>query len=278
MKTWLGLAAALLMGGTAVAQQAAPAAAPAKVTLTRLDCGRSAQPRDLAAFNDSYAMDGFKKALVASCYLIRHGDEYLLWDTGYPVAARDNPQSGLLMPRTVVEQLRTLGVDPARVGRVGISHYHGDHTGQARDFPGATLLIGAGDWAALTATERAPGVDPAPLASWVTGGGKVEQVRGDKDVWGDGSVVILDTPGHTPGHHAMLVRLKGRNILLTGDLSHFAENYATDGVPRFNTNRADTLASLHRFKAMAGALKATVIIQHEPADVAKLPAFPAAAE
>ena len=278
MKTLFSLTTAMLMGGSALAQRAAPPSTPAKVTLTRLDCGRSAQPRDLAAFNDTYAMDGFKKALVASCYLIRHGDDYLLWDTGYAVAARDNPQSGLLMPRTVVEQLRTLGVDPAKVGRVGISHYHGDHTGQARDFPSATLLIGAGDWAALTATERAPGVDPAPLAAWVTGGGKVEQVRGDKDVWGDGSVVVLDTPGHTPGHHSLLVRLKGRAFLLTGDLSHFAENYATDGIPRFNTNRADTLASLHRFKAMARALKATVIIQHEPADVAKLPAFPAAAE
>ncbi|HEU0043740.1 N-acyl homoserine lactonase family protein [Sphingomonas sp.] len=277
MKKTLIALAVVALGGAAVAQQAAPA--PVRVTLTRLDCGRSAQPRDLAAFSDTYAMDGFKKALVASCYLIRHGDEYLLWDTGYAVTARDNPQAGLLMPQTVVEQLRRLNVDPARVGRVGISHYHGDHTGQARDFARATLLIGAGDWAALTATERAPGVDPSPLAAWVSGGGKVEPVRGDKDVWGDGSVVILDTPGHTPGHHSLLVRLKGKgNVLLTGDLSHFAENYAVDGVPRFNTNRADTLASLHRFKRMAAALKATVVIQHEPADITKLPAFPQAAE
>lgn len=276
MKAWVALAGLTLEAGSVEAQQQ-PAVAPAKVTLTRLDCGRSAQPRDLAGFSDTYA--SYRKALVSSCYLIRHGDEYMLWDTGYPVAQREDPKAQLLMPLTVLDQLRRLGVDPARIGRVGISHYHGDHTGQARDFPDATLLIGAGDWTALTAAERAPGVDPTPLARWVTGGGKVEQVRGDKDVWGDGSVTILDTPGHTPGHHSLLVRLPGRGpVLLTGDLAHFIENYETNGVPRFNTNRADTLASLDRFKAIARNLKATVVIQHEPADVAKLPAFPQAAE
>ena len=274
-KLWMALAG-LALGSGVEAQQPAPAA-PAKVTLTRLDCGRSAQPRDLAGFSDTYA--SYRKALVSSCYLIRHGDEYLLWDTGYPVAMRDDPKAQLLMPLSVLDQLKRLGVEPARIGRVGISHYHGDHTGQARDFPDATLLIGAGDWAALTAAERTPGVDPAPLARWVSGGGKVEPVRGDKDVWGDSTVTILDTPGHTPGHHSLLVRLPGKGpVLLTGDLAHFTENYETNGVPRFNTNRADTLASLDRFKAIARNLKATVVIQHEPADVAKLPAFPAAAE
>ena len=272
-------AMALGSGAVVAAQQATPAAPPPRVTLTRLDCGRSAEPRDIAGFSDTNAYDGIKMALVASCYLIRHSDEYMLWDTGYPVPPKDKPQPGFLMPLSVIEQLRVLGVDPARVTRVGVSHYHGDHIGQARDFPAATLVIGANDWVALTAAERAPGVDPAPLAPWTTGGGKVEQVRGDKDVWGDGSVTLIDTPGHTPGHHSLLVRLKGKGpVLLTGDLAHFARNYAANGVPRFNTNRADTLASLDRFKQMAANLKATVVIQHDPADIAKLPPFPQAAD
>ncbi|PAX08611.1 N-acyl homoserine lactonase family protein [Sphingomonas lenta] len=250
-----------------------------KVSLTRLDCGQSKGPRDVAAFSDTHAYDGVKMPLVASCYLIRHGQDAMIWDTGYAAATRNDPKAPIRLERTVVEQLRDLGVDPARVTRIGISHYHADHTGQARDFPGATLLIGAGDWAAVSAPTPARGVDPAPLAPWVSGGGKVEQVTGDKDVFGDGSVVMIDTPGHTPGHHALLVRLRGRgNVLLTGDLAHFQRNYDTNGVPSFNTNRADTLASLDRFKRMAANLKATVVIQHEPADVAKLPAFPQAAE
>ena len=111
------------------------------------------------------------------------------------------------------------------------------------------------------------------------GGGKVEPVARDQDIFGDGSVVMLDMPGHTPGHHSLLVKLAGMGpVLLTGDQAHFQENYDSEGVPTFNTNRADTLASFDRFKALAKNLKATVIIQHEPRDVGKLPAFPKAAE
>ncbi len=111
------------------------------------------------------------------------------------------------------------------------------------------------------------------------GGGSVEPVARDKDIFGDGSVVMLDMPGHTPGHHTLLVRLTGMGpVLLSGDQAHFQENYDSAGVPTFNTNRADTLASFDRFKALAKNLKATVIIQHEPRDINKLPAFPKAAE
>jgi glyoxylase-like metal-dependent hydrolase (beta-lactamase superfamily II) len=168
-------------------------------------------------------------------------------------------------------------VTPAQVKYVGISHYHGDHTGQASQFLQATLLIGKGDWEVVTdpkQTQLAPAFKP-----WISGEGKVEPVTGDKDIFGDGSVIMLDTPGHTPGHHSLLVKLKEMgNVLLTGDLAHFHENYESNGVPTFNTNRAETIASLERFKKIAANLKATVIIQHDERDVSKLPAFPAAAK
>src|SRR5690606_34152249 len=120
----------------------------------------------------------------------------------------------------------------------------------------------------------------APFAPWTTGGGTVEALRRPQhDVFGDGTVVMVSLPGHTPGHHGLLVRLAGTgNVLLTGDVTHFHENYATDGIPDWNTDRADSLASLHRFKALADNLDATVVIQHDPRDVDTLPAFPAFAE
>jgi glyoxylase-like metal-dependent hydrolase (beta-lactamase superfamily II) len=99
----------------------------------------------------------------------------------------------------------------------------------------------------------------------------------DLDVFKDGRVVMLTTPGHTPGHNALLVRLASGPVLLTGDLYHFTEQVANRGVPPFNHNRADTLASMDRFDRIGRNLKAKVIIQHEPADIAKLPAFPKAA-
>jgi N-acyl homoserine lactone hydrolase len=98
-------------------------------------------------------------------------------------------------------------------------------------------------------------------------------------VFGDGSVIILATPGHTPGHRSLLVKLAQKGaVLITGDAVHFHENYDTDGVPSFNYDRAQTLASLARLKKIAANLNATVIIQHDARDVEKLPAFPAAAK
>jgi glyoxylase-like metal-dependent hydrolase (beta-lactamase superfamily II) len=98
-------------------------------------------------------------------------------------------------------------------------------------------------------------------------------------VFDDGTVIMLTTPGHTPGHHALLVKLKETgNVLLSGDLAHFHENYETNGVPTFNTDRAETVASIDRVKKLAANLKATVIIQHDARDVGKLPVLPAAAK
>lgn len=270
-------AVAALLLTTAQAPRPAPAA---DVELWRLDCGQ-VQVNDLNAFSDTLAYTGQRKRLVVGCYLIRHGGDYLLWDTGLPEAVIGQPVSATdamspILTTTIRAQLARIGVAPEKIGRVGISHYHFDHTGQAAGFPNATLLIGKGDHDALTA--GTPGTSSEPLKPWFGGGAKVEAVAGDKDVFGDGSVVMLNLPGHTPGHHALMVRLKGRGpVLLSGDLAHFRENYDTNGVPPFNTDRADTLASLDRFKALAGHAKATVILQHEPGDVAKLPAFPASA-
>ncbi len=276
----------LVMGAVASAAMAVGlgrAAEAERVTLTRLDCG-AVQVNRLNAFSDTDAYPGQKKRLTASCYLIRKGERYMLWDTGLPAALKGAVPSttddmGGTLSQTIPEQLAKIGVRPEQISAIGISHYHFDHIGQAAAFPNARLYIGKGDWDALTANPPAPGVDPAPLARWVTGGGAVEVVSGDKDIFGDGSVTMVDLPGHTPGHHALLVRLARTGpVLLSGDTTHFTENYATDGIPPFNTDRAASLASLDRFKKLAGNLRAKIIIQHEPADIAKLPAFPEAAD
>jgi glyoxylase-like metal-dependent hydrolase (beta-lactamase superfamily II) len=278
MKRVLQFAIPSVLLGSALAFVVTAQTAAPEVTLTRLDCGGAVMPVDVARFSDTNALEGKKVALVASCYLIKHGEEYLLWDAGYPAAAAGAQAAPPSPKASLVEQLAQLKLTPEQIKYVGISHYHGDHTGQAGSFPSATLLIGKGDWDALTAEKPAQGVNPAPVAHWISGGGKSEAVPRDKDIFNDGTVVMLDMPGHTPGHHSLLVKLKSKgNVLLSGDLVHLKENFDTNGVPSFNTNRADTLASLDRFKKMATNLKATVIIQHDPRDIGKLPSFPAAA-
>jgi N-acyl homoserine lactone hydrolase len=257
--------------------QAPPASRPA-MSLWRLDCG-DFQINDINAFmSDTSEYPARPKHLVGSCYLIRHGDTYMLWDTGMPGALIEHPDVNPVMTVTlhgrIVDQLARLDVRPEQVSIVGISHYHGDHTGQARDFPGARLLMGAADIAALRAR---PAAGQADLAHWLTGGGQLTEVQGDLDIFGDGSVVMLNMPGHTPGHHSLLIRLASGPVMLSGDTYHFAEQVAHRGVPPFNTNRAESLASMDRFDRLARNLHARVIIQHEPADIAKLPAFPEAA-
>ena len=262
--------------GYAFTSLAALAQAKPEVTLTRFsDCGTAQAPTAVnLRFSDTYAYGGLKVQFVFSCYLIKHGDRYLLWDTGHSMKAPN------VAPKvSVVDQLAQLGVKPEQIQYVGISHYHADHTGQVASFPQSTLLIGRGDWEAVANPKPAPGVNAAPFAHWISGGGKVEPLPADKDVFGDGSVIILSTPGHTPGHRSLLVKLNDMgNVLISGDLVHFHENYETNGVPWFNVSRADTLASIDRFKKLAANFKATVIIQHDARDVGKLPAFPAAAK
>jgi glyoxylase-like metal-dependent hydrolase (beta-lactamase superfamily II) len=257
--------------------QAPPAARPA-MSLWRLDCG-DFQINDINAFmSDTSEYPARPKHLVGSCYLIRHGDAYMLWDTGMPGALVGHPDVNPVMTVSlhgrILDQLARIGVRPEQVSILGISHYHGDHTGQARDFPGARLLLGAGDVAVLRGRSAEAQAD---LARWLTGGGQLTEVQGDLDVFGDGSVTMLNLPGHTPGHHALLVRLHSGPVMLSGDTYHFAEQVAHRGVPPFNTNRAESLASMDRFDRLARNLHARVIIQHEPADVARLPAFPEAA-
>jgi N-acyl homoserine lactone hydrolase len=268
---------ALGVCANALVSLSASAQAAAEVTLTRLECGTGAAPTEVnVRFSDTYAFDGLKVQLVFSCYLIKHGDDYMVWDTGQPLTA------GAVAPKTsLVDLLAQLKVKPEQVKFVGISHYHGDHIGQVDQLPKSTLLIGKGDWDVLTAPAPTPGANAAPFANWISGAGKgkVDAIALDKDVFGDGSVIMLYTPGHTPGHHALLVKLKETgNVLLSGDLVHFRENYETSGVPSFNTDHAQTVASIDRFKKLAANLKANVIIQHDARDVGKLPVMPASAK
>ena len=258
----------------ALAAATAFAQAP-EVTLTRFECG-TPRPAFLLneRFSDTYAYPGQSLQFTFSCYLIKHGNDYMIWDTGFA------PDAGPTAPKeTLAQQVEKVGVKPEQVKYVGISHYHTDHIGGAQFFPGATLLIGRGDWEGLTAAKPPEGINPALLKHWVGGGGKVEVVPTDKDVFGDGTVRMIYTPGHTPGHHSLLVMLpKMGPVILVGDAVHFRENYETNGVPFFNHDRSQTIASIDRIKKILGNLKGTVVIQHDPRDIPKLPVAPESAK
>jgi glyoxylase-like metal-dependent hydrolase (beta-lactamase superfamily II) len=269
MKRMLTMLAAGALAGLAMPAQAAD------MSLTRLDCGTPQAPTPVnQRFSDTYSYGDLKLQLVYSCYIIKHDGDYLLWDTGHAMTTPN------VAPKvSIVDQLAKLNITPEQVKYVGISHYHGDHTGQVASFPKATLLIGAREWEAITAPKPAEGVNYKPFESWAKGEGKVEALALDKDVFGDGSVIVLRTPGHTPGHQSLLVKLPQTGaVILSGDAVHFRENYDTDGVPSFNYDRAQTVASIERLKKLVAAQKAKLIIQHDARDIAMLPAFPEGAK
>ena len=273
MRTLTKLAAgAILFAGLAAPAQAAD------VSLARFaDCGTAQAPTAVnQRFSDTFAYGELKLQLTFSCYVIKHGDEYMLWDTGHAMTMPN------VAPKvSLVDQLAKIDVKPEQIKYVGISHYHADHTGQVSSFPKATLLIGTREWDAISAPKPAEGVNFKPFESWIKGDSKVEPLPLglDKDVFGDGSVIVLRTPGHTPGHSSLLVKLVQMGpVILSADSVHFRENYDSDGVPAFNYDRAQTVASLERTKKILANLKGQLIIQHDARDISKLPEFPAFAK
>ena len=260
---WLTLGVGALLSLSAVAQE---------VTLTRLDCGTGTN--DPRRFSDTYAYSETSKPFTFSCYVVRHGSDVMVWDTGYlpgSVPSATNPP--------LADLLKQINVNPEDVKYVGISHFHADHTGQLSSLKNATLLIGKGDWDGINANPPMGGANVKGFSEWIAEKRKVEPLSADKDVFGDGTVVVLRAPGHTPGHSVLLVRLKEMGpVILSGDAVHFHENYEQEGVPSFNYDRAQTLASIQRVKQLEKNLKATVIIQHDPRDISKLPPFPTAAK
>src|SRR5213594_4214380 len=200
MKTriWLAVGAGVLLSLSAAAQTAP------EVTLTRIECGTGAKPTNVAErFSDTFAYKDLNLTFTFSCYLIKHGDEYMVWDTGFAPGSNPNaPKVG------IVDRLKEAKVTAEQVKYVGISHFHGDHTGQLAPFTNATLLIGKGDWDQITSPTPMQGANVAGFKSWIDEKRKVEPLTADKDVFSDGSIVVLRTPGHTPGHSCLLVRLK----------------------------------------------------------------------
>jgi glyoxylase-like metal-dependent hydrolase (beta-lactamase superfamily II) len=243
------------------------------VSLARLDCGtpRTPVPAEVNnRFSDTQAYKDLTITIVYSCYLIKHGNEYLLWDAGHSMSA------GAQAPKvSLIDLLAAHSIKPGDIKYLAVSHYHRDHIGQANSFSQSTLLIGQGDWDVVTNSKPSPLIDPNMLSNWTEKKSQLETVIGDKDIFGDGTVVMLNTPGHTPGHHALLVKLSSYgNVILSGDLAHFRENYENNGVPVFNIDRAQTLASITRVKQLATSINAKVVIQHDWREADLLPNFP----
>jgi len=228
-------------------------------------------------FSDTGEYDGHPGQLVSPCFVVVHPSGTLLWDTGlgdHLAGKGAVPADGgvtLQVDRSLQSQLQMIGVK--RIDYLAFSHFHFDHTGNATAFRDSTWIINRHE---LDAALNDPGAFINPEHVRPSRQTKQQVIEGDHDVFGDGSVKILRAPGHTAGHHVLLLRLAGSGpLILSGDLYHTRENRHYQRVPTFNASRADTLASMNRIETLARNLGARIIVQHDPADFAALPQAPA---
>jgi glyoxylase-like metal-dependent hydrolase (beta-lactamase superfamily II) len=220
--------------------------------------------------------------LANSCYLIKHAKGWLLWETGYNesiASMKDGFPTPILhwrwnSPKSLTAQLSEIGVAPADIGHVGFSHAHPDHIGNGSLFATGTLYIQQAEYDFYLGPKGKPPSMPANFDKLRSS--KHVMLNGDYDVFGDGSVTILSTPGHTPGHQSLLVKLpKTGAVLLTGDAAHFQENFDKRRAPVQNFSKEQTLQSMDRIAAVAAANKAQIWINHDSDQTARLKKAPA---
>ena len=262
---------ALILAGLAGALPGCQVAAPPAVAhggkssverLYILNCGEGVAG-DISRWSPGVNV-GKSMDFVDSCYLIKHSQGWLLWDTGLADAIAAMPEgqrpadpraTHWRRPKTLASQLEQLGVKPSEIKYVALSHSHPDHSGNIAMFPQSMVLV-----------QKAEYEWPSPAGPRFRPELSVTKLEGDHDVFGDGSVTIIRTPGHTPGHQSLLVKLRKTGaVLLSGDAVHFKDNWDNRRVPDINDNKEQSSASMQRLADTIAKETAQLWINHDKA-------------
>jgi N-acyl homoserine lactone hydrolase len=241
--------------------------------LYRLDCGRSLA-NDQSVWTPG-ENQGRSIEFSSTCWLVKRGNQWLLWDTGVPEATVSDPNGWSTLPKLIVYhldktltgQLAEIGLKPPDVTYVAISHTHGDHIGNVGLFPDAKILIQRAEYEWIHGS-NGPNENVnqlMALARRLLGNPRyLRLAEGDLDVFGDGSVTLISTPGHTPGSQSLLVHLKNSGfIILSGDVVHLEENFAESRVPSLNTDKKASIESMERIRQIIKTHKAIMFINHD---------------
>jgi N-acyl homoserine lactone hydrolase len=242
---------------------------PQSLRLYVLDCGKITP-----ATVENYGLKPSEVAtteMITPCFLIVHPRGTMMWDTGEisDSAFKDgvSPQklNAYTVNRPLLPQLAAIGYTPADITYLALSHYHGDHVANASLFAKSTWIVQKGDRDPILAPRPAGSRVPDPKFFEGLANSKTILLDGeDHDVFGDGTVVLKSTPGHTPGHQSLFLKLANTgNVLLSGDLYHYPEEITYKKVPTTDPDREQTAKSRERIEEFVKANHAQLWIQHD---------------
>jgi N-acyl homoserine lactone hydrolase len=242
---------------------------PQSLRLYVLDCGKITP-----ATTENYGLKPSEMAnteMITPCFLIAHPRGTMMWDTGEIAdsAFKDgvSPQklNAYTVDRPLLPQLAAIGYSPADITYLALSHYHADHVANASQFAKSTWIVQKGDRDPILAPRAAGSRVPDPKFFEGLADAKAIVLNGeDHDVFGDGTVIIKSTPGHTPGHQSLFLKLpKTGNVLLSGDLYHYPEEITFKKIPSFDTSKEQTTKSREMMEDFVKQNHAELWIQHD---------------
>jgi glyoxylase-like metal-dependent hydrolase (beta-lactamase superfamily II) len=279
LKHWVACAAlATVLVATRVAAQSAavPVASP---RIYVFDNG-AITGLDPALFN--FRAEELQEVdFVNRSYLIVHPRGTLMFDAGAVPDSHFKGDGSAVVEGVVtatsplLPQLAAAGYAPRDVTYFALSHYHSDHTGNANAFASATWIVQKAERDYMFGDSPQGIIQPATYDALRSASTKILDEQ-DFDVFGDGSVVVMATPGHTPGHQVVAVKLAKRGtVVLGGDLYHYPEERTTGRVPTFEFDAEKSRASRARVERFIEENGATLWIEHDIATHAALPKPPA---
>jgi len=204
------------------------------------------------------------KTKVPACvFLIDHPNGLALFDTGFSdrfVGLEKGLGKIVDMPQEhpIAERLRAMEVDPADISWIINSHLHLDHAGGNHLLPNATVIVQDSEW-----QFGFSGEDSAYATEDFDTGQTIRRISGEHDLYGDGSVILFPTPGHTPGHQSARVRTATGEAVLAGDCCNFRRSLDEMRMPDQVYNADHYRGSLTRLSELRRA-GAQIFYGHDP--------------